>query len=67
MEHDNGTGTIDAKFTKNMKYDRSIDLFDFGKKNSSDVISYILKINIAGGELQNNFRTAEISETEFLE
>lgn len=66
MEYDNGTGTIDAKFTKNVKYDRSIDIFDFGKKNSSDVISFVLKINIADSELQNNFRTAEISETEFM-
>lgn len=32
MEHDNGNGTVEGKFTSNVSYDKSVDVFDFGKK-----------------------------------
>ena len=50
-----------------MSYDRSVDVFDFGKKNSSDIVSYVLRINMTNTELQNNFGTMEITEEDFLQ
>lgn len=67
MEYDNGDGTLVGKFTKNVSYDRSVDVFDFGKKNSSNIVSYVLQINIKNTELQNNFGTIEITEEDFLQ
>ena len=67
MEYDNGEGSLSAKFTRNVTYYRSTDVFDFGKKNSSNVINYHLQINIIDIEPQNNFGTVEISETEFMQ
>lgn len=66
MEYDNGNGTLSGKFTKNVSYDRSIDVFDFGKKNSSNIVSYLLQINVVDSQLQNNFGTIEISEDDFM-
>ena len=66
MEYDNGDGTLSAKFTSNVTYDRSTDIFDFGKKNSSNVVNYLLQINVVDSELQNSFGTVEISESEFM-
>ena len=66
MEYDNGDGTITGKFTSNVTYDRSVDVFDFGKKNSSNVVNYLLQINIMDSQLQNSFGTIEISEAEFM-
>lgn len=66
MEYDNGNGTLNAKFTSNVTYDRSTDIFDFGKKNSSNVVNYLLQINVVESELQNSFGTIEISESEFM-
>lgn len=66
MEYDNGDGTLSAKFTSNVTYDRSTDIFDFGKKNSSNVVNYLLQINVVDSELQNSFGTIEISESEFM-
>ncbi len=66
MEYDNGDGTITGKFTSNVSYDRSVDIFDFGKKNSSNVVNYLLQINVVDSQLQNSFGTIEISEAEFL-
>ena len=66
MEHDNGNGTVEGKFTSNVSYDKSVDVFDFGKKNSSSIISYVLQINIKDSCLQNNFETVSISEAEFM-
>lgn len=65
MEYDNGDGTINGKFTSNVTYDRSIDIFDFGKKNSSGVVNYLLKINVVDSEFQNSFRATPISENDF--
>lgn len=67
MEYDNGDGTLSGKFTQNVSYDRSIDVFDFGRKNSSSVISYILQINIEDNQHQSNFETMSISESEFMQ
>ncbi len=67
MEYDNDDGSLSAKFTRNVIYNRSIDVFDFGKKNSSNVINYLLQINIIDIEPQNNFNTVEISESEFMQ
>lgn len=67
MEYDNGDGTLSAKFTSNVTYDRSTDIFDFGKKNSSNVVNYLLQINVVDSELQNSFGTVEISESEFMQ
>lgn len=66
MEYDNGDGTLSGKFTSNVSYDRSVDVFDFGKKNSSNIVSYFLQINVVNSELQNNFGTVEISEEDFM-
>lgn len=66
MEYDKGDGTIVGKFTKNVCYDRSVDVFDFGKKNSSSIVSYVLQINMINTELQNNFGTIKITEEDFL-
>lgn len=67
MEYDNGDGSIKGKFTKNVSYDKSVDIFDFGKKNSSSLISYMLQINIEDSQQQNNFETRPISESEFMQ
>lgn len=67
MEYDNGDGTFSGKFTRNVSYDKSIDVFDFGKKNSSSVVSYVLQINIENTQLQNNFGTVAISEADFMQ
>lgn len=67
MEFDNGDGTLSAKFTSNVTYDKSTDIFDFGKKNSSSIVNYLLQINIVDSELQNSFGTIEISEAEFMQ
>lgn len=66
MEYDNGDGTLSGKFTSNVSYDRSVYVFDFGKKNSSNKFSYILKINVVNSKLQNNFETVEITEDDFM-
>lgn len=66
MEFDNGDGTLSAKFTSNVTYDKSTDIFDFGKKNSSNIVNYLLQINVVDSELQNSFGTVEISEAEFM-
>lgn len=67
MEYDNGDGTISGKFTRNVSYDKSVDIFDFGKKNSSSIVSYVLQINVENSKLQNNFGTVAISESDFME
>ena len=45
----------------------SVDIFDFGKKNSSSIVSYVLQINVENSKLQNNFGTVAISEADFME
>lgn len=67
MEFDNGDGTLSGKFTRNVSYDKSIDIFDFGKKNSSSIVSYVLQINIENRQFHNNFETVSISEADFMQ
>lgn len=66
MERKNEHGIVEGKFTTNVYYDKSVDKFDFGKKNSSDVVSYILHINVKNSKLEHNFNTVPISESDFL-
>ena len=65
MEYSND-GILKGKFTRNVVYEISQDVFDFGKKNSLQVINYSLKINVENSTLMNNFRTKEIGEAEFF-
>lgn len=57
---------IVGKFTRNAFYERSCDIYDFGKKNSLDEVNYELKINVKDSIGMNNFETSPISEEEFL-
>ena len=59
-----GTKTL-GKFSKNVFYERSTNVFDFGTKNSMSVINYQLEINVVNGSAKNNFNTVEIKEQEF--
>lgn len=54
-----------GKFTRNVSYEKSQETFDFGLKNSQDVVSYSLDINVVGSKLKNNFITISIDEEEF--
>ena len=65
MEQDQPDGTILGKFTKNTIYEKSVDVFDFGKKNSQSFVNYTLEINVINSSLEQNFTTTEISESEF--
>ncbi len=56
-----------GKFTRNVFYEKSVQQFDFGKKNSSQFVNYKLEINIQNDSGLNNFETKPISEEEFLE
>ena len=55
-----------GKFTKNILYERSKDIYDFGKKNSTSIVNYQLKINVTDNGTMNNFETVPISEKEFM-
>jgi hypothetical protein len=58
-----------GKFADNVYYEQSVDVFDFGKKNSKDVVNYLLTINVDIHENLHatNFHAEEISEEEFYE
>lgn len=66
MELNNGINTI-GKFYKNPFYERSKEVYDFGRKNSNEFINYQLSINVVGDSTNNNFSTVKITEEEFLE
>lgn len=53
------------KFSNNVAYEKSTNIYDFGKINSTDFINYSLEINIVNGNAKNNFRTEVITEDEF--
>lgn len=55
-----------GKFTRNVSYERSQDIFDFGIKNSQDEINYQLEINVIDSKLENNFLVTPIDEEEFM-
>lgn len=65
MELDTGSGRI-GKFTRSAFYEKSAEEFDFGLKNSQQVINYELRINVRETEGMNNFETLPISEEDFL-
>ena len=54
-----------GKFADNAYYEQSIDVFDFGKKNSREMINYLLSINVQESLYATNFNTEEICEEEF--
>jgi hypothetical protein len=55
-----------GKFTNDILYERSKDVYDFGKKNSTSIVNYQLKINVTDNGTMNNFETVAISEKEFM-
>lgn len=57
---------IIGKFTRNAFYERSRQIYDFGKKNSLEQVNYELCINVQDASGMNNFETTPISEEEFL-
>lgn len=56
-----------GKFADDVFYERSTDIFDFGKKNSNEIVNYILTIKVNTQEYLHakNFNTEEISEELF--
>ncbi len=56
-----------GKFTDNVHYEQSIDIFDFGKKNSNEMVNYVLTINVNYQENihATNFNTVTIGEEDF--
>lgn len=54
-----------GKFTKNAFYEKSTNIFDFGMKNSTQIVNYKLEINVIDGSAKNNFQTIAINKTEF--
>lgn len=54
-----------GKFADNAYYEQSVDIFDFGKKNSREMVNYLLTINVQESLHTTNFSTKEISEEEF--
>lgn len=56
-----------GKFADDVLYEQSIDMFDFGKKNSNEVVNYVLTINVNSQDNihATNFNTKEISEDDF--
>ena len=65
MEHTTDSITL-GKFTKNAFYERSSQVYDFGKKNSLEEVNFDLRINVKDATGMNNFETIPISEEEFL-
>lgn len=57
---------IIGKFTRNVFYERSRQIYDFGKKNSREEVNYELKINVKNETSMNNFETTPISEEEYM-
>lgn len=65
MELNTANGKI-GKFTRDVHYEKSQDVFDFGEKNSRDEINYRLEINVVNSKLDNNFLATPIDEEEFM-
>lgn len=64
MQHDTDSVTV-GKFTTHVFYEKSRNVFDFGRKNSLREVNYELKINVRNASAENNFSTEPISESEF--
>lgn len=58
-------GETFGKFADNVHYEQSIDVFDFGKKNSRDMVNYLLTINVQESLHATNFNTEIIPEEQF--
>lgn len=58
-------GKYIGKFADNAYYEQSIDIFDFGKKNSREIVNYTLSINVQESLHAKNFNTEEICEENF--
>lgn len=58
-------GETFGKFADNVHYEKSTDIFNFGKKNSKEMINYSLEINVKWDRQKMSFNTEEISEEEF--
>lgn len=58
-------GIFIGRFADNAYYEQSVDVFDFGNKNTREMINYHLTINVQNNLYDTNFNTAKISEEEF--
>lgn len=58
-------GETFGKFANNVHYEQSIDIFDFGKKNSKDMVNYLITINVQENPHATNFNTEKICEDQF--
>ena len=54
-----------GKFTRDVSYEISEDIFDFGQANTFNAKSFCLKINMQQDTLYTNFNTTVISESQF--
>lgn len=54
-----------GKFADNVHYEQSVDVFDFGKKNSKEMVNYLLTINVQDNLHTTNFNTEVIHENQF--
>jgi hypothetical protein len=52
MEHIDGNQIV-GKFTRNVVYEKSVDVFDFGKKNSDQLVNYTLSIKVSSINYKN--------------
>lgn len=64
MEYNDGEN-IKGRFTRNCTYERSVEAYNFGKKNTSDFVNYHLMINVSEEIIEHNFETTQISEADF--
>lgn len=58
-------GETFGKFADYVHYEQSVDIFDFGKKNTQEIINYLLTINVQEDIHATNFITEEIHEDQF--
>ena len=54
-----------GKFTRDVSYEISEDIFDFGPINTFNAKSYSLRIHMQQNELYTNFNTTAINEEQF--
>lgn len=65
MEYSDGV-SVKGKFSRSPFYERSVTIYDFGKKNSQSFVNYSLELNVIDGDIENNFETVAISEEDFM-
>ena len=54
-----------GKFTRDVSYEISEDIFDFGEVNTMNAKSFSLRVNMQQNELYTNFNTTTINEAQF--